>query len=372
VTRFVVSQPRSAGGLSIRLDGDDAQSVGMRFFDSGGLDLSEAAQRKIERLVNREDYRRVLASDIGDIAYPPRALDHYSVALQDTVDLSVLQQSTPKLVVDYSFGSTSFVMPMLWSKIGADVLGVDPYGSTWGMVTSDAEARLHRVADLVTTSGADLGAVIDPDGELLTLIDGTGRVLSGTEALLAFVRLVADNMDGTSIAVPVSVTRQVIAAADHGGASVRWTQTSIGALMDAALESDVGFVGDASGGFMLPGFLPAFDAAAALVKLLELLARADTSLADVVAGLPRPHVVHSTIVTPWDRKGMVMRTLVEQTQDLDVDLIDGVKVWHGDAWVLAIPDVTDPITHLWAEADDERSATQLLDEYARRITELVR
>ncbi len=372
VTRFVVSQPRSAGGMSIRLEGDDVQSVVIRFFDSSGLDLTDVTQRKIERLVNREDYRRVLASEIGDIAYPPRALDHYSVALQDTIDLDVLQASTPKLVVDYSFGSTSFAMPMLWSKIGADVLGVNPYGSTWGMVNSDAATRLHRVADLVTTSGADLGASIDPDGERLTIIDGTGHVLSDTEALLAFVELVAGHMDGSSIAVPVSVTRHVSDTAATGGATVHWTQTSTGALMDAALEPDVGFVGDAHGGFMLPGFLPAFDAAAALVKLLELLALADTSLATVVGRLPRPHVVHSTIVTPWDRKGMVMRSLVEQTQDLDVELVDGVKVWHGTDWVLALPDVSEPITHLWAEAENEQAATRLADEYARRITELVR
>jgi mannose-1-phosphate guanylyltransferase/phosphomannomutase len=346
--------------------------VVIRFFDSSGLYLTDVTQRKIERLVNREDYRRVLASEIGDIAYPPRALDHYSVALQDTIDLDVLQASTPKLVVDYSFGSTSFAMPMLWSKIGADVLGVNPYGSTWGMVNSDAATRLHRVADLVTTSGADLGASIDPDGERLTIIDGTGHVLSDTEALLAFVELVAGHMDGSSIAVPVSVTRHVSDTAATGGATVHWTQTSTGALMDAALEPDVGFVGDAHGGFMLPGFLPAFDAAAALVKLLELLALADTSLATVVGRLPRPHVVHSTIVTPWDRKGMVMRSLVEQTQDLDVELVDGVKVWHGTDWVLALPDVSEPITHLWAEGDDEAAAQRLADEYARRITELVR
>lgn len=153
---------------------------------------------------------------------------------------------------------------------------------------------------------------------------------------------------------------------------MHWTQTSVGALMDAALEDDVGFVGDAAGGFMLPGFLPAFDAAAAVVKLIELLGRADTTLAAVVDDLPRAHVVHTTIVTPWDRKGMVMRSLVEQTQDLEVDLVDGVKVWHGDDWVLAIPDMSEPITHLWAEADDEPAARRLADEYARRITELVR
>ncbi len=372
VTRFIVSQPRAAGGMAIGLEGDDLQAVGIRFFDGSGLDLSDADQRKIERLVNREDFRRVLASEIGDIAYPPRALEHYSVALQDTVDQQLIQRSAPKLVVDYSYGSTSFVMPMLWSKIGADVLGVNPFGSTWGMVNTDAEERVRRVADLVTTSGADLGAVVDRDGEQLTLIDGTGRILTGAESLLAFVQLVAAHMDGSAVAVPVSVTRHVSDAAAAGGAEVRWTQTSVGALMDAALEPGVGFVGDASGRFILPGFLPAFDAAAALVKLMELLARAERSLADVVVDLPESNVIHTTIVTPWDRKGMVMRTLVEQTQDLEVDLIDGVKVWHGTDWVLAIPDVTEPITHLWAEADDADAARRLADEYARRITELVR
>src|SRR5699024_2528860 len=130
---------------------------------------------------------------------PPRALDHYANALQDTIDLALLQERTPKLVVDYSFGSTSFVMPSLWSRIGADVLGVNPYGSTWGVIHSNRSERIARVADLVTTSGADLGAVLDPDGERLVLIDGSGHVLDGTEALLAFVTLVAGHMDGDSI-----------------------------------------------------------------------------------------------------------------------------------------------------------------------------
>ena len=128
----------------------------------------------------------------------------------------------------------------------------------------------------------------------------------------------------------------------------------------------------ADGGFILPGFLPAFDAAAALVKLMELLALEHTSLADVVAGLPRPHVIHETVVTPWDRKGLVMRSLVEQTKDLRVELIDGVKVWHDDDWILALPDVNEPVTHLWAEGATEAAARGLAEEYARRIRQLVR
>lgn len=372
VTRFIVSQPRGAGGMSIRLEGDDAESVIIRFFDSSGLDLSEATERKIERLVNREDFRRSPASEIGEILYPPRALDHYSTALQSTIDLDVVQRSTAKLVVDYSFGSTSFVMPSVWSRIGADVLGVNPYGSTWGIVNTDASARLGRVADLVTASGADLGAVIDPDGDRLTLIDGTGHLLDGTEALLAFVRLISGHLEGSSVAVPVSVTRHAHYVARSNGANLVWTATSPTALMDAAQGNGVGFVGDGEGGYILPGFLPAFDGAAGLVKLIELLASAGASLAEVVSDLPQAHVVRDTIVTPWDRKGTVMRSLVEQTKDLSVDLVDGVKIWHGTDWVLIIPDTTEPVTHIWAEAASDPLARRLTDEYARRITELVR
>src|ERR1700722_1179530 len=67
VTRFGVRNEGGAGGLSVRLARDDPQSVIIRFFDSGGIDISEAAQKKIERLFYREDFRRSLAGEIGDL-----------------------------------------------------------------------------------------------------------------------------------------------------------------------------------------------------------------------------------------------------------------------------------------------------------------
>jgi mannose-1-phosphate guanylyltransferase/phosphomannomutase len=231
---------------------------------------------------------------------------------------------------------------------------------------------VQRVVELVKASRADLGAIIDPDGEHLTLIDGDGHVLSDAEALFAFIRLVSGHLVGNEIAVPVSVSHHVNALAGTHGATVRWTKTATSALMDAARQPEVGFAASADGGFILPGFLPAFDAAAALVKLMELLALEKTSLADVVSDLPRPHVIHETVVTPWDRKGLVMRSLVEQTKDLRVELIDGVKVWHDQDWILALPDVTEPVTHLWAEGATEADARRLAEEYARRIRQLVR
>jgi mannose-1-phosphate guanylyltransferase/phosphomannomutase len=372
VTRFLARQPNAVGGITIRLVEDDTQSVVMRFFDGNGLDLSESGQRKVERLFNREDFRRALPGEIGEIGFPPRALEHYSVALESTVDVELIQQSRPKVVVDYGYGSTSFVMPNLLAKLDADVLAVNPYASTRGILGYDPKRHAEQVAGLVRTSGAHLGAAIDPDGEHLTLIDDDGHVLTHTEAVLALLELVGDHLVGDRVALPVGITSHAEPLLAKYGIRLQYTKMATSALMDAASEPGVGFAASLDGGYILPGFLPAFDAAATFVKVLELLARKQVRLSTIVHGLPRVHIAHETVVTPWEQKGTVMRSLMELTKDRDLELVDGVKVLHDDGWALALPDPEDPVTHVWAEAGSDVDARRRAQEYGRRIRQLLR
>jgi mannose-1-phosphate guanylyltransferase/phosphomannomutase len=372
VTRFAVSRPEADAGITIRLEEDDPQSVVIRFFDGKGADITETAQRKIERLFLREDFRRVFPGEIGDIGFPPRHLEQYSAALEAVVDVHRIASAGFKVVVDYSYGAASFVMPNILSKLGADVLAVNPFASTRGIMAWSRDDHAHAVAGLVRASGASLGAVIDPDGEHLTVVDDAGHVLSDDQALLAYVTLVSGHLDDRCIAVPLSATSHVDRLAADQGAEVVRTKLSTASLMETASDPSVGFAASTDGGFILPAFLPAFDAAAAMVKLLELLALEGIALSKVVEGLPTVHIHHETVVTPWEQKGTVMRTLVELSKDREVDLIDGVKVRHDDGWALALPDPEEPITHIWAEAATDSAARRLAQEYARRIRQLLR
>ena len=371
VTRFITRNPRVSAGITVRLHNDDPSRIMVRFFDAAGTDISEDGQRKIERLFQREDFRRVLAEEVGEIEIPPRALEEYTVALEATVEGQAIRDHKFKLVVDYSFGATALVMPTLLGKLGADVLAVNPYLSTAARVNFNPAEAADRVAGLVLASGAHLGAIIDADGERLTLIDNEGRVLNHTDALLVFVDLVCDHLLGDTIALPVSVTQQASAIASAHNVDVVQTKISIAALMSAATEPAVGFASDGAGGYILPGFLPAFDGAGALLKMLDLLARHDRSLAEVVDALPKVHLTHETVITPWEQKGLVMRSLVEMG-GRDVVLIDGVKVVHADGWVLALPDPEEPVTHVWAEGATDGDARKLAQEYSRRIRQLLR
>jgi mannose-1-phosphate guanylyltransferase/phosphomannomutase len=362
----------SLGGITVRLFEDDAQSVMIRFFDEDGIDVAEATQRKIERLYHREEFRRALASEIGDIEFPPRALELYTAAMMTAVDVDAIAAAEFKLVLDYSYGTSSFVMPNVLAKLGAEVLVVNPYAATAAVVTNDRAASASRVSDLVRASGAHVGAVIDPGGEHITLVDGEGRVLTDDEALLLLLDLVVSTTPGAKVALPVSVpvaAEQICAAA---GAEIVWTKLSATHLMELSSAGGVTFAASQMGGFIFPRFLPAFDAVATLVHLLGMLAMTGESMSKLTGRLPTVHIAHEEVVTPWEQKGTVMRIAVERTKGRPVMLVDGVKIPEADGWVLIVPDPEEPSTHVWAEAATDAKARARASDHAVRIRQMLR
>ena len=281
VTRHHIRTRGTQGGLTVRLSPDDPQSVAIRFFDSDGLDLSESEQRRIERLYHREEFRRVTAGDIGDIDFSPRALEHYTADVVEAFDLPNASRRDLKLVLDLSYGAASFVMPNLLSKVKADVLSINPYAQTPGMISVDPVASAARVVQSVRASGADLGAVIDAGGEHLTLVDGTGRVLTDDEALMVFLDLMTAGDEPVRVALPATVSYRAYRLCRHAGCGDHHHRALVVAADGGGRLGGVAYAADQDGGFIFPDFLPSFDGAAALVNLIALLGRSGESLAQV-------------------------------------------------------------------------------------------
>jgi mannose-1-phosphate guanylyltransferase/phosphomannomutase len=250
---------------------------------------------------------------------------------------------------------------------------VNPFASTES-ATSTAEmrdAQTARLAELVRVSGSDLGFVIDPDGELAVVVDDSGHILEPEELMLALITMIKEAVPGASVAVPVNATDAVERILGSPDAVVR-TRLWGANLMETAAARSVVFAGTPDGGCAWPEFLPAYDAAVTLVKLLDLLASVDRPLSQVVAGLPSRHVVHQTIVTPWERKGTVMREIVESAGNREIELIDGVKVIEAGQWALVLPDPDEALTHVWAEAGSDMDARRVAQEYVERIRQVLR
>ncbi|MFN2544530.1 MAG: sugar phosphate nucleotidyltransferase [Actinomycetota bacterium] len=371
VARFYARSARAMAGLYVRVSPNDPASVDMLFFDGRGVDIDVGAQRKVERNYYRDDLRRVLAHEIGELAFPARGREYYVRELLNVVDAQAVRQRRPKLVVDYAFGSTALTGPPILGRLGVDLLAANATLDEDRVLLSEDQLSSHldQLQRLVRSSGADLGVLFDAAGERIRLVDETGRVLELGEALLAFLSLAARSMPYPRVAVPVATTRHAEEIVKRHGGEVVWTPISAPALMSAAEEDGVVFAGAEGGGYIFPEFLAAYDGVMSVVKLIELLGRNHTTLAAVVDDLPEFHVVRRDVVMPWEAKGSVMRRLLERTEEGAVT-IDGIKVHRGEDWALVVPHPQEPVLRVWAESGTHQEAEALVSEFAALVEEL--
>jgi mannose-1-phosphate guanylyltransferase/phosphomannomutase len=363
------------GGFTVRTAPAVAAGVEIQFFEESGVDIGPDMQRQLERAYYRDDLRRAFHHDIGELNFPARGRDYYARGLLDSVDVEVIRARSPKLVVDYGWGSTTLTGAQVLGRIRGEVLAVNAVLDEERVVLSEEHSREHLegLSRLVRSSGAELGALIDSPGERLHLVDGSGRIVEPSVALLAFASLIAQAEPSARVAVPVSTSRVAEDIVRRGGGEVVWTRLAPAGLMAAARAGDVAFAGDADGGYIFPSFLPSYDALMSLVKLLELLARVETDLRQVVEALPPSHISRREIPTPWEAKGAVMRRLLERLNGGNegrLVTIDGLKSYRGEDWSLVVPHPQEPLVQIWAESGSDESAAELAEEMAQLVEEL--
>ena len=367
LARFETARGDYSGGIALSTTPGDSQSIDIIFLDSDGAELSQSAQRKLERVFSRQEFRRAFPGEIAELSYPPRIVEWYTHELLRTVNLNGVRGAGLKVVADCAGGTVSVVLPTLLGRIDVDVHTLNNRLDevTPTQTVAQNRAGMQRLAEMVSSSRAAFGVRFDPVGERIQLVDEKGALVSDERALLVVLDLVAAERNHGRVALPVTTTRVAEQVCKFHGVQVDWTPTSSDALTAAAAGEDVILAADGRGGFVVPEFGRSVDGIAAFVRLLGLVARTRLTMSQIDARIPQAHLLRRSVPTPWSAKGSVMRSVVEAAGDRPVDTTDGVRIIEPDrGWVLVLPDPAEAMTHLWAEGDDADSAQLLLDEWA--------
>jgi mannose-1-phosphate guanylyltransferase / phosphomannomutase len=376
LTRFTVIGEQAAGGINVRTSPGDPETVEVRLFDGDGADLAAGPQRKIERVFFREDYRRAAPARLGELEFPPRALEQYASGLLGAVDVEAIRDYGPKVVADLAFGPAALVTPSVLGRLGCDVLTVNGFvnENRPALTKDELETHLTELSMHVRNSGSDLGVLLEPGGEIAHLVDDTGRSLSPEAAFLALLQHEVGR-GATRVAFPVSASSAAWRIAEAGMAKVQVTPIAWPALMAHASRPGIGFAGDGGGAVIFPSFMPAPDGLMTFAKALELVATAGRPLFEVVDELPPRFVVTREVPTPWRSKGAVMRWLASwartEKPQARVVLVDGVKVIEGDRWALVIPHPDEPSCRIWVEGRSFEDAEAVSSVYASLVEKAV-
>lgn len=396
ISRYYVKVLRASGLVHVRVVQNSPDKVNVEFFDNEGLAISRAMERKIETTFFKEDFPRCMPADVGSMNYPGRVREYYmdeyikhikgQVFEEDKVPFCIVPGSkytrrtrngaistrAPRVVIDYAMAETSAVLPDLLGQVGIEAVVLNSSVRNTAPRQEERMAMRKQLADVVKALNAELGVQMGRNGEQITLVDETGQIIRGELLLAVVADIILRDKPRSSIVVPVNASSTIDRIAARYGCKVvrcKASETDIG--ITTAKLSDAVLGGSANGCFIFPDFQRGYDGGFALGQVLEHLAYQGRSLHQAVNDLPPLVYQADSVHCPWERKGRLMRILVEKHQDKPVELLDGIKVQtRPEHWVLVLPDPVEPFVHIYADGLDSKHTNSDLKEYSQLVRRL--
>ncbi|MBN2543613.1 NTP transferase domain-containing protein [bacterium] len=370
VVRFALNKKEGGkGGIHIRKSPNDYRLQDLIFFDDKGYDLPINDRKKIERLYFREDFPRAAFTAIGSLSSPSRIASSYIKEFNKKINKEYIKKGNFHIVVDYDFGGTADVLPSILANLDCRVTSLNAYVDTRQITTTrqEREKKIKQLSNIIKALSADVGFMIDPSGERLYILTGKGKLLDFHEELYFITKLVLETKGVKCIGVPISATIGINKLAREYGIKLIYTKNDHRSMMEAAMKKNIGFVGGTRGGYIFTEFSFACDAMYSIIKILELLGRFETAIEDTLENIPELYRAKKEIKCPWRSKGKVMRKLLDHTDSNFREVIDGVRLFYDDAWILLIPHPEKPYFVLESESSNKAKLNDLLDEFTSLI-----
>ncbi|NLM53009.1 MAG: NTP transferase domain-containing protein [Firmicutes bacterium] len=358
ITRQAVKELAAAGGIHIRLSRDDNTYTQISFFDADGFNLTKAWERKIEQTFYREDFKRIKALDVGETVKITGFAEKYRESLLKQLEVPLLNTKKRRVLLAYPTPWLySFLAPLL-QQLNCELVTLSlPEGEP--LTLRALRAYCDEVGEAVRQTNADLGVMMDTNAESLILFDRRGRVVADEMFMALTSAVVFRSTTGGTVVVPITAPGVIEKLAERHKGKVLRTKTAPRALMEAMAKE--------KGANKYDLLVFAFDAIAALATILEFLASEEIDLTELVDSIPPFYLQKTEVDCAWGAKGAVMRRLIEDTRNSNVELLDGVKVKHEKGWALVLPDPDKPLYRIYSEGYDAETAAELTDLYRQKI-----
>lgn len=344
ITRYAVKSLHAAGGVHIRLIPPfEKNRILLEFLDDEGINVSKDFERKIENAFFQEDFRRPDIGQLGEVRYVPQLADAYREGILKTINHDLIRRCRFKVLVAYDYLNLGWFIPPVFEKLGCQVSTVN-----------QADYSLKDLAAMVRENRMDMGIVLNSNADQVMVITEEGQIIRDEEIMTLWAAVVFGGGAGRTLGIPVTAPSVIEKLAEASDGTLVRTKANPRALMEVS-----------RGGL----FQPLFDGTYIFIKLLEYLQGQQKSLSNIINDIPKTHVHKEVVQCPWTEKGLVMRRLMEDIKGRQVELLDGIKIYHPQGWALVLPDSEEPVFLVFSEAGSDEQAKELAAAYAKKIEE---
>jgi phosphomannomutase len=352
------------GGISVTAGHNPTPWNALKFVRSDGLYLTASQAEELLDVYHQGRFEKASWKTIATRVEQAEAIGHHLEILKGRFDVERVRQRRFTVAVDCCNGACAVLAPRWLAELGCEVLSInDDPASPFPHTPEPKPETAVQVRAVVKAGRADLGLVLDGDGERVSLVDETGRALSEEMTLPLATDMALQERVG-AVVTNVSTTMAVDLVASRYGATVVRTPVGQPFISEAILDHRAIIGGEGNGSVAVPRVQPTHDSAATIGLILTHLAAAGRPVSELVNALPQvvmvkehvpiePNVIYSALQD--------FRDAVQEESPGETDLSDGVKVIFPDGWVHVRASNTESMLRLIVEAGTAPRASELVD-----------
>ncbi|SHG92190.1 sugar phosphate nucleotidyltransferase [Tepidibacter thalassicus] len=361
ITRFAVRHYKASGGIHVRINHVENDKVHIEFIDKSGANIDRATERKIENLFNRDDFQRCSANEVKSVVEVDNFDSFYiNNAEQFLENISEIKRKNPRLVISSICKNITNLTSKFLANIGCDVVcdySINNYKSI--------NKYLNFMSQNVVKNNASFGILFSENGENIILINENGKIIEEEKyrALVAIILLKSGYSE--KIVMPHTTPKAIENMIKKYKVDVVRTKTSPASIMKEMLNFE-------SKENVMLQYILSFDGIWAAGKIIDFLVNNSIKLSDLLDEIPDFYYIKKEIPCDWDDKGRIIKEIIMENKDNDIELFEGVKINNDKGWALILPDSEKPLFNIYAEGFSEEYANELSTIFSKKIERLLK
>ncbi|MBC7131333.1 phosphoglucosamine mutase, partial [Candidatus Bathyarchaeota archaeon] len=372
--QYAVKTHNVDGGVIITASHNPPEYNGIKVLWDDGIEISREQELEVEKIFFDKKISYSEWNAIGEIQPIEGIIEEYIEAIMQHVNVSKIASKRFHVVVDAANSVSALTVPKLLRNLGCKVttINADIDGTFPGRLPEPRPETLTELSATVKAVGADLGVAFDGDGDRSIFVDETGQVHWGDKTFALVEKHFLIKNPGEKIVTPVSSSTLVKDVAEAFGGEIVWTEVGSVTVSHTMKRLNAKLGGEENGGIFYGPHQAVRDGGMATALILDIMAETGEKLSKMLAQLPQYFIEKAKVECPHELKAKVLEKLIEEMKDLNINTIDGVKVWFDDkSSILIRPSGTEPIYRLYAEAKTGEKARQLINEYSLKLKSIL-
>lgn len=373
-TEIAVTGEKADGGIIITASHNPIQWNALKLLNAQGEFLSDAEGKEVIAIAETEDFEFADVHSLGheykDETWNAKHID--AVLSLPLVDVEAIRKANLTVAVDAVNSVGGIIIPQLLRALGVKKiieLNCEPNGR-FAHTPEPIPENLTQISELMASSDADCGIVVDPDVDRLALVMENGEMFVEEYTLVAVADYVLSHTPGSTVSNLSSsrALRDVTRA--HG---CHYTAAAVGEVNVVGQMKATGAIigGEGNGGVIYPELHYGRDALVGVALFLSLLAKSGKKMTELKATYPQYAIAKNKItLTPSTDVDAILTAVKDHFKDEDICDIDGVKIDFDDAWVHLRKSNTEPIIRIYSEAATMEEADSLAEQIKQIIASL--